>query len=127
MGRELRRLLIAPERIAALADGDQERSRLVLEPHEGHYLERVLRYRTGDRLALVDGVGQLWTAVLESERRLRLEQGPDAPLQREAPITPPLELAMAVPKREADLVWRMATELGADRLQPLLAQRGASG
>ena len=127
MGRELRRLLIAPERIAALADGVQEWSRLVLEPHEGHYLERVLRYRPGDRLALVDGVGQLWTAVLESERRLRLEQGPAAPLQREAPITPPLELAMAVPKREADLVWRMATELGADRLQPLLAQRGAAG
>jgi 16S rRNA (uracil1498-N3)-methyltransferase len=42
-------------------------------------------------------------------------------------MTPPLELAMAVPKREADLVWRMATELGADRLQPLLAQRGAAG
>jgi 16S rRNA (uracil1498-N3)-methyltransferase len=34
---------------------------------------------------------------------------------------------MAVPRREADLVWRMATELGADRLQPLLAERGAPG
>ena len=30
---------------------------------------------------------------------------------------------MALPKREAELVWRMATELGADRLQPLLARR----
>ena len=34
---------------------------------------------------------------------------------------------MAVPRREADLVWRMATELGADRLQPLLAERSAPG
>ena len=127
MGRELRRLLIAPERIAALAGGGQELPWLALEPQEGHYLERVLRYRTGDRLALVDGVGQLWTAVLEPGRRLRLEQDPESPLRRESPTTAPLELAMAVPKRDADLVWRMATELGADRLQPLLAERGAPG
>lgn len=126
MGRELRRLLIAPERIAALAQGGDGRC-LILEAQESHYLERVLRYRPGDRLALVDGVGQLWTALLEPERRLRLEQPPQVPLRKEAPFTPPLELAMAVPKREADLVWRMATELGADRLQPLLAARGIAG
>lgn len=127
MGRELRRLLITPERIAALAAAGPELARLALEPQERHYLERVLRYRTGDRLALVDGVGGLWTAVLEQERSLRLEQPPWAPLQRVEPPRPPLELAMAVPRREADLVWRMATELGADRLQPLLAERGAPG
>lgn len=126
MGRELRRLLITPERIAALAGGP-EPARLVLEPQERHYLERVLRYRPGDRLALVDGIGGLWTAVLEPERSLGLEQDPGAPLLREAPPGPPLELAMAVPRREADVVWRMATELGADRLQPLLAERGAPG
>ncbi len=127
MGRELRRLLIIPERIAALAAGGPEPARLALEPAERHYLERVLRYRPGDRLALVDGVGGLWTAVLDPERSLRLEQDPGAPLRVEAPPGPPLELAMAVPRREADLVWRMATELGADRLQPLLAERGAPG
>jgi 16S rRNA (uracil1498-N3)-methyltransferase len=127
MGRELRRLLITPERIAALAAAGPGQARLVLEARERHYLERVLRFRPGDRLALVDGVGGLWTAVLDPERGLRLEQPPGAPLQREAPVAPPLELAMAVPRREADLVWRMATELGADRLQPLLAERGAPG
>lgn len=127
MGRELRRLLIAPERIAALAAAGQGQGRLALEPQELHYLERVLRFRSGDRLALVDGVGGLWTAVLGPERNLRLEQGPEAPLLRQEPLRPPLELAMAVPRREADLVWRMATELGADRLQPLLAERGAPG
>ncbi len=127
MGRELRRLLIAPERISALTGGGQELPWLALEPQEGHYLERVLRYRPGDRLALVDGLGRLWTAVLEPGRRLRLEQAPERPQQREAPTTLPLELAMAIPKRDADLVWRMATELGADRLQPLLAERGVPG
>jgi len=127
MGRELRRLLITPERITALATGGPAPGRLALEPQERHYLERVLRYRPGDRLALVDGIGGLWTAVLDPERSLRLEQEPGLPLLREAPPGPPLELAMAVPRREADLVWRMATELGADRLQPLLAERGAPG
>jgi 16S rRNA (uracil1498-N3)-methyltransferase len=34
---------------------------------------------------------------------------------------------MAVPKREAELAWRMATELGADVLQPLIASRSAPG
>ncbi len=127
MGRELRRLLITPERIAALETGGPGQARLALEPQERHYLERVLRYRPGDRLALVDGVGGLWTAVLDPERSLRLEQAPGAPLMREEPPGPSLELAMAVPRREADVVWRMATELGADRLQPLLAERGAPG
>ncbi len=127
MGRELRRLLIAPERIAALSARGPDQGRLALEPQERHYLERVLRYRPGDRLALVDGIGGLWTAVLDQEQRLRLEQAPETPLLRQGPPGPALELAMAVPRREADLVWRMGTELGADRLQPLLAERGAPG
>jgi 16S rRNA (uracil1498-N3)-methyltransferase len=127
MGRELRRLLIVPERIAALAVQVSGGARLPLEPQECHYLERVLRYRPGDRLAVVDGCGGLWSAVLEADRRLRLEQEPAAPLIRQEPLSPTLELAMAVPKREADLVWRMATELGADVLQPLIAIRSAPG
>jgi 16S rRNA (uracil1498-N3)-methyltransferase len=127
MARELRRLLISPERIAAADRPGADGPRLALEGQEGHYLQRVLRYRAGDRLAVVDGCGGLWTAVLEPEGALRLEQVPDAPLIRQPPLGPPLELAMAVPKREAELVWRMATELGADRLQPLVAGRCVAG
>jgi 16S rRNA (uracil1498-N3)-methyltransferase len=117
MSRELRRLLIEPERMDAARQG------LRLSPPERHYLERVLRFRPGDRLAVVDGVGHLWTALLAEGGGLDLEQDPTAPLRSERPTRPELELAMAVPKREAELVWRMASELGADRLQPLLAQR----
>jgi 16S rRNA (uracil1498-N3)-methyltransferase len=118
MTRELRRLLIEPSRLAA--DGET----LELLPTERRYLERVLRFRRGDRLAVVDGTGHLWSAVLGEGGRLRLEQGPDAPLESEGAPALELELAMAVPKREAETVWRMATELGADRLQPLLARHG---
>jgi 16S rRNA (uracil1498-N3)-methyltransferase len=124
VARELRRLLVPPARLAIAAESGV----VALEAGEAHYLARVLRYRAGDRMEVIDGCGALWSAVLEpGERpglqRLRLEQPLALPLQRVSLALPVLQLALAVPKREADLVWRMATELGADRLQPLLTER----
>jgi len=127
MARELRRLLIPPGRLrrASAPAGMEAAARLVeLEPEEAHYVARVLRFRHGDRLALIDGEGQLWTATLEQPALLRLEQPLDQPLERASSPSPAITLAMAVPKRDAELVWRMATELGATQLQPLLASRG---
>ncbi len=120
MARELRRLLIPPTRWPVVGD----RTLLALEATESHYLARVLRFRQGDRLAVVDGCGRLWSAVLESGEQLRLEQPADQPLEKAMPARPALSLALAVPRRDAELVWRMATELGADRLQPLITARG---
>lgn len=116
MPRELRRLLIAPERLGG---------ELVLEPEETRYLTRVLRYGPGDRVEIGDGRGGLWSAALQAAGRLRLEQPPDAPLRREPPAAIALELALAVPKRDMDVVVRMACELGVDRLQPLRAEHSA--
>jgi 16S rRNA (uracil1498-N3)-methyltransferase len=118
MSRELRRLLIEPQRLAAAAAGQLE-----LRTAEHHYLVRVLRCRDGDRLAVVDGVGHLWSARLLAGEGLRLEQPLAEPLASAPPPAPELALALALPKREVELVWRMATELGADRLIPLVAQR----
>jgi 16S rRNA (uracil1498-N3)-methyltransferase len=122
MARELRRLLIAPGRLEQLA-ADQAEPALALEAAERHYLRRVLRCRDGDRLAVVDGRGQLWSARLAADERLRLEQPLQQPLERQPPPQLRIGLAMAVPRRDPDLVWRMATELGVDELQPLLAGR----
>jgi len=127
MARELRRLLIPPGRLRAASAGVaiEPAGRLVeLEPEEAHYVARVLRFRHGDRLALIDGEGQLWSATVDEPALLRLEQPLDQPLQRANRPSPAITLAMAVPKRDAELVWRMATELGATHLQPLLASRG---
>ncbi|MEB3169779.1 MAG: RsmE family RNA methyltransferase [Synechococcaceae cyanobacterium] len=118
MGRERRRLLIPPGRLAAATAGA-----VALEPPERHYLRRVLRLRPGDAVEVVDGAGRLWSARLEGADGLRLEQPVGAPLQCAPPPAPRLRLALAVPRREADLAWRMATELGADDLQPLQAAR----
>ena len=120
MAREARRLLIAPARLGAVG-ADRL---LPLEPAEAHYLRRVLRQRAGARIELVDGRGSLWSAALEPDGRLRLEQAAERPLRREPPPAPPLTLALALPRRDTELVWRMACELGVDRLQPLLAVRG---
>ncbi|MCX5955239.1 MAG: 16S rRNA (uracil(1498)-N(3))-methyltransferase [Cyanobacteria bacterium] len=127
MARELRRLLIPPGRLQAAAARiglDQAGWLVELESEEAHYVARVLRFRHGDRLALINGEGQLWTATLEQQAVLKLEQPLDQPLERASRPRPTITLAMAVPKRDAELVWRMATELGASQLQPLLASRG---
>ena len=58
---ELRRLLVDPARLDRLADGERQ---LQLLPDESHYLRRVLRLRSGDAVAVVDGTGGCWTACL---------------------------------------------------------------
>jgi 16S rRNA (uracil1498-N3)-methyltransferase len=127
MARELRRILVPPERLERLRRDPAAAlplEPLPLEPHEVHYLARVLRLRPGDRVGVVDGAGRPWSAALLVDDTLRLEQPLDSPLERHPLPGVRLALAVAVPKRDADLIWRMATEVGADRLQPLVAERG---
>ena len=119
MAREWRRLLVPPERLAACGAGE-----LALEPPELHYLRRVLRLRPGERFGLVDGAGHLWSATL-ADGTARLEQPLQAPLRSEPPPRPLLQLAVALPRQDADVLLRMACELGIDRLSPLSAERSA--
>ena len=114
---ELRRLLIAPDRLAALDGASQT---LVLDTTEQHYLRRVLRCRVGDEVAVVDGVGSLWTALLTAGDVLTLPRRPD---QQQPPQTPRLGLAVALIRRGFDDALRMACELGVDEIQPLRCER----
>jgi 16S rRNA (uracil1498-N3)-methyltransferase len=122
VARELRRLLIAPERLAIAAERAGPLA-LSLERAEAHYLSRVLRLRPGDCFAVVDGAGRLWSAVLQANDRAHLEQPLAAPLQVEPPPAVPLALAVALPRRDADVLLRMVCELGIDGLIPLQAER----
>ena len=110
MARELRRLLIPPARLEAAARNGPERAgiTLALEPGEVHYLGRVLRLRHGDRLDVIHGEGARWTASLASPALLQLEQPLDQPLERADPPSPAITLAMAVPKRDAELNFQHA-------------------
>lgn len=121
MVRELRRLLLSPERLAAAA----ATGAVPLRAPELHYLGRVLRLRGGDSFAVVDGAGHLWQAILV-DGAAQLQQSQAAPLQHQPPPRPRLQLAFALPRRDADVLLRMATELGIDVLQPLLAERSVA-
>lgn len=114
MAREHRRLLIPPTRLA---------QRIPLNAAERHYLTRVLRLTAGQGCDVVDGAGRRWSALLAGDGGLELEQPLAAPLEVQSPPTPTLELAVAMPRQDVEVIWRMATELGIDRLQPLLAER----
>ena len=120
MVREQRRLLIPRPRLEAAGGGA-----LALTPEESRYLTRVLRYGPGDGFAVVDGQGGLWSAELTGAATAQL-RAPLAQPGRQQPVPrPALVLAVAVVKRDFELVVRMAVELGVDRLIPLLCDRTA--
>ena len=126
MAREYRRLLISPERLrAAVGSVALQHPELALTAEESRYLTRVLRYGPGDRFAVLDGAGSLWSARLQAADRAVLEQLLGAPLQHQPQPRPRLVLAAAVVKRDFEVVVRMAVELGVDRLIPLLSERTA--
>jgi 16S rRNA (uracil1498-N3)-methyltransferase len=130
VAREWRRLLVQPERLPVAGAAG-----LPLQPEEAHYLRRVLRLRPGEQLAVVDGAGRLWSAVLEEPAAgaaaaevgsLRLEQPLQAPLQQQPAARPQLQLAVALPRLDADVLLRMVCELGIDGFTPLRAARSVA-
>lgn len=124
MVRERRRLLISPERLrdAPSVDGHPQ---LPLTAEESHYVSRVLRLKHGQELAIVNGRGQLWGGCVGAgdgrQRSVSLRQPLQAPEAEVPSPAPSLTLAIALPKRDSELLLRMACELGVDQLQPLIA------
>lgn len=121
MARELRRLLLSRQRLLIAAGNGV----VPLETAERHYLSRVMRLRPGDGFAVVDGAGHLWQATLQ-QAGAQLLQPLDQPLQLQPAPFPALQLAVALPRRDAEVMLRMATELGVDVLQPLQAERSVA-
>ena len=97
---------------------------MTFDAAETRHLSRVLRLGPGDVVVAVDGRGQEWTVRLT-------EVGPRAsagvvlsgqPGARESPLR--LTLVQGVPKADKmDLIVRMATELGAVRVVPVICER----
>lgn len=99
---------------------DQRISNLLqLTREQVHYLQRVLRLKSGDLFIVQDGQGQQWQSQLT-----------DTPGQAHVLVKlitpvrpPPLSLVAALPKTGFDDVVRQATELGVTEIQPLLSER----
>jgi 16S rRNA (uracil1498-N3)-methyltransferase len=93
----------------------------MLPPGETNHVHNVLRGGNGDFMEVVDGRGRLFTARLRSGGEATVVEELAAPDRAGVEIT----LHQAVPKGgRMDLVVEKATEVGATRIVPLLAERG---
>lgn len=98
----------------------------VLDAERSHYLLRVLRLPRGTRVLAFDGAGEEVEAEIAdiSEGRATLRAA--GPPRAQEPSAP-LHLVLALPKGPAmDLAVRMATELGATDIHPVLAARSVA-
>jgi len=103
---------------------DNSVSQFALEPEESRHIVKVLRKQAGDRLAITNGKGYLFTTEI-------LEANPKRCTVRvlESRKTPPphfeLHLAVAPPKRVERFQWFLekATEIGVTRITPLICER----
>jgi len=98
--------------------------RVAFDAAETRHLGRVLRLGPGDLVTAVDGRGRRWQVRL-TELTPRAAAGVivgDDGAGRESPLH--LTLVQGVPKADKmDLVVRVATELGATRVVPVLSHR----
>ena len=117
---ELRRLLIESHRLLKSQDNNDA---LELTINEYHYLAHVLRLHVGDKFHIVDGIGNLWCATLDSGQRVKLNSSISKPDANQKKSLPRLCLAVAVPKKGFDDVLRMCCEIGIDILQPITSDR----
>ena len=119
---ELRRLLVAPERLRGLNPAERN---LQLLGEEIHYIRRVLRLRPGQSVALTDGEGSLWEARITEGQGLQLSSSVNEPISKQSRPSPQLGLAVVMARRGMDEVMRMGCELGIDVFQPLHSSRCA--
>jgi 16S rRNA (uracil1498-N3)-methyltransferase len=96
---------------------------VAVTPEQSHFLANVMRLRSGDRLAVFNGVDGEWEASVEvlGKRKTRLQVGT---LLRGQACEPDLELVVALVKRtRLETIVEKATELGARRLRLVITER----
>ncbi|MCQ8279801.1 16S rRNA (uracil(1498)-N(3))-methyltransferase [Acetobacteraceae bacterium KSS8] len=96
---------------------------IALDPAQAHYLGGVLRRSPGDAVTLFNERDGEWDATIAALRKDRCQVTVGA--QRRPPRSEPGPALLFAPiKRDAtDLVVRMATELGAASIRPVLTER----
>ena len=95
-----------------------------LEGDEAHHCRRVMRVERGDEIEVIDGAGRSARVRVDKFAGKRVELvgiGEPAFVPRPNPL---VHLACAIPKgKNIDLVIQKATELGVDRLTPVITER----
>ncbi len=108
---QLQRVVVAPEQI--------KHGTIHLETAQAHYLQRVLRLKTGDRFMAMDGQGQTWIATIDGTVAKII-----TPIEVNSELPHPVTLAIALPKGSGfDDVVRQVTELGVTQIVPIISER----
>lgn len=104
----------------------QEHKILTLPPELTHYALRVLRLKDGASIILFDGSGGHYDAVLHIDgKTASAVVGAHHPVEAELPGQ--ITLIQGLPSGDKmDWIIEKAVELGAQRLIPVAAQRGAA-
>ena len=91
---------------------------LQLTPDQRHYLQRVLRLKSGAQFLALPGDGIAWRCELVDENARVIEA---QVVTTELPVA--VTLALALPKTGFEDVVRQITELGVGTIVPLLSER----
>lgn len=91
---------------------------------DGHHLARVRRLRVGERVTAADGEGQWREYVVAAVEDRGLDLHASGTVATEARRQPDLSVAFAITKgTKPDVVVRQLTEVGVDRILPVVAAR----
>ena len=101
--------------------------RATLDPDESHHVSRVLRLRAGDALAVFDGRGREWEAVVAEVGRDRVVIVPGAP--RETVPEPRTRVTIAqafIRPEKLEWVLEKGTEIGVAAFRLVPSRRGTT-
>jgi len=97
---------------------------LVVDGHDGHHLQRVRRLRVGEAVTAADGTGRWRPYRIDEVGDGRLVLEATGPSWVEPVGVPPLAIAFSLTKgAKPETVVARLTELGVDRVLPVLANR----
>jgi 16S rRNA (uracil1498-N3)-methyltransferase len=102
----------------------QEDIQINLEEETSHHLYQVLRLRAGDEVVLFSGDGEEYQATLVQVGKKRAEAKIGSSLRHEPESPLALHLLLGISRSERmDFAIQKATELGINRITPILSER----
>ena len=114
---DLTRLIISQERIVNIKNDNLE-----LTIDEAHYINKVMRIKTGQEIFIANGEGSLWKAIKVKNDCLEISQFKKPYLFQQQEIYL-LGIAVVIPKSGFEDILKMCTEIGIDFIQPLFSER----
>ena len=114
---DLIRLLISSDRLKS-----SNNNSLKLTDRESHYINKVMRLKSGYEISIVNGEGALWKGKKIDQKNIQFSSF-DKPNYFKENKKLLIGLAISPPKRGFEDILKMTTEIGIDIIQPLISER----